>query len=232
MHQKVAVLLADIGREQAAAERQAAQAERDQKLLNELESIRGRRSEHWNEKQTDAEYSAAFRGFGIDVDQLDLKEAGLRVARRSQPVELASYLDDWALVRRRALKKEEAESWRGPLVVAQAADPDPWRAALRDLIGRHDQTALRQLANDEKILEAQTASSLALFRRRGRGRREIGTRRAGVATGVAASSGRLLGQYRPRKCVPAGECIVSAGRSRPLLFGRRGDSPVQLRGPR
>ena len=60
--------------------------------------------------------TAAFRDFGIDLDQLDPKESGKRIAQRSTPVELASYLDDWALRRRDA---------RGEKVPASGGDCSP-----------------------------------------------------------------------------------------------------------
>ena len=68
--------LVELEREHAAAQERAAEVERDRMLLDELETIRGSRSEHWDPKQTDAEYAAAFRAFGIDLDQLDPEEAG------------------------------------------------------------------------------------------------------------------------------------------------------------
>jgi hypothetical protein len=45
LHQKVAAVLAEVGREHAAAEKLADEVERDRKLLKELETIRGSRSE-------------------------------------------------------------------------------------------------------------------------------------------------------------------------------------------
>jgi len=163
LHRRVATALADLEREQAAAQKQGAELERDRKLLGELETIRGSRSEHWEPKRSDAEYAAAFRGFGIDLERLDPIEAGKQIAKRSAPVELASYLDDWALLRREAGDKKDEASWRRLLWAARAADPDPWRVALRDHIGREDRAALRRLAADQKTLEAQAAPSLALF---------------------------------------------------------------------
>ena len=58
--------------------------------------------------EDDAEYSAAFREFGLDIERLDSKQAGAWIARRSKPIELASYLDDWALVRQSRLSTMEA----------------------------------------------------------------------------------------------------------------------------
>jgi serine/threonine-protein kinase len=142
-------------------EQEAAKAER--RLLDELETIRGSESEHWDPKRTDAGYAAAFRAFGIDLDQLEPNEAGKRLAQHAAAVELASYLDDWALARVTARGKKDETSWRRLAAAAQATDPDPWRVALRDQIGRGDQDALRRLAEDQKTLEAQPAASLVLL---------------------------------------------------------------------
>ena len=103
---EVAVVLGDLEREWLAASQRAAESERDRKLLGQLETIRGNGIEHWESRRTDLEYAAAFRGFGIDLDQLGPEEAGKRIAQRSEPVELASYLDAWSLIRRAAPQRE------------------------------------------------------------------------------------------------------------------------------
>jgi tetratricopeptide (TPR) repeat protein len=163
LRQQVTDVLAGLLREQATAEKQAAEVERDRKLLAKLEAIRGSRSEHFDPKQTDTEYGAAFRGFGIDLDQLDPEQAGKQIGRRSTPVELASYVDDWAVQRRQSRNNGDEDSWRRLLAAARAADPDPWRVALRDQIGRAGLEALRRLATNERDLAAQPPRSLALL---------------------------------------------------------------------
>jgi serine/threonine-protein kinase len=163
LRSRVAVVLADLAREHTAAEQRAAELRRDRKLLDRLETIRGSRSEHWDPKQADKEYAAAFREFGIDLDRLDPNEAGARIAQRSDPAELASYLDDWTGVRRIAQDKRDEASWRRLIAAARAADPDRWRNALRTHIGDEDLEALRKLAADDKALEAQPAKSLLLL---------------------------------------------------------------------
>ena len=160
---RVMDVLADFEREQATAKKRAAEVERDRTLLGRLETIRGNRSEHWDPKQTDTDYAAAFRGFGIDLDKLDPEEAGRQIARRSEPLELASYLDDWAVQRRNARDKGDQSAWRRLLAAARVADPHPWRMTLRDQIGGHDLAALRRLADDRKELEAQSPTSLVLL---------------------------------------------------------------------
>jgi len=163
LYNRVTAALAGLEREQASAQERATEVGRDRKLLEELEAIRGNLSEHWDRKRTDAEYAAAFRGFGMDLDQLDPKEAGKQLAQRSKPVEFASYVDDWALRRREARGENDEASWRRLLAAAKTADPDPWRGALRDQVGRNDREALVRLAKDQKTLESQPARSLALL---------------------------------------------------------------------
>jgi serine/threonine-protein kinase len=163
LRKRVTLALTDIEWEQEAAKQRAIEIERDHRFLSELEAIRGNRSEHWDPKRTDAEYAEAFRSFGIDLDQLDPKDAGRHVAARSEPLELASYLDDWALRRRQARDKKDEAGWRRLFRAAQAADPDPWRVAVRDHIGRNDREALQRLSADQKVLEAQRPASLVLL---------------------------------------------------------------------
>ncbi len=160
---RVAAVLAGLEREQAAAERSVAEVERDRKVLGELEAIRATRSEHWDEKRTDAEYAEAFRRIGIDLDQLEPEEAGRQIARRSRSVELASFLDDWAAIHRYVGEGKDDSPWRRLLVAARVADPDPWRAALRERIGRNERAALDRLADDVEDLDVQPASSLILL---------------------------------------------------------------------
>ena len=160
---RVTAVLADVERERDAAVARAAEVGRDRALLGRLETIRGDRSEHWDPKRSDADYAAAFRAFGIDPDELDPDEAGRQIAQRSEPVELASYLDDWAETRRKARAESDESTWRRLLATAQAADPHPWRMALRDQIGGSDLAVLRRLADDEKELAAQSPTSLLLL---------------------------------------------------------------------
>ncbi len=99
--------------------------ERDRKLLGQLETIRGNGSLHWDPKQFDTDYAAAFRAFGIDLDKLDPEEAGKQIARRSEPVELAAYLDDWAARRRNARGKGDKAAWRRLLGGSSGRRPAP-----------------------------------------------------------------------------------------------------------
>ena len=142
---------------------QAGRLEVDRKLLAELESVRGGRADQ-GPKLADAEYAAAFRNAGLDLDQTDPEQAGGWLAARSAPVELALFLDDWVTVRRQA--KAVEGTWRRLVDAARAADKDPWRDALRAGIGTAGPDAvraLRNLAADEGALGAQPAESLRLL---------------------------------------------------------------------
>jgi len=123
-----------------------------------------RPTEHNIPNRTDSEYAAAFREAGLDLDAIEPAEAGKWLAARSEPIELANYLDDWAYIRR-ITGRAEAD-WRKLVAVAQAADRDPWRTALRAKVGAKDRESLaefRRLADDANALDAQPATSLVLL---------------------------------------------------------------------
>jgi eukaryotic-like serine/threonine-protein kinase len=164
LRQRVASKLAAIEQGRRAAEQRAAQLAADRRLLAELESIRGDRAEHNNPKQTDGDYAAAFRQAGLDLDSAQAKQAGVWIAGRSAPLELSSFLDDWALVRAKA--GIDGKAVDRLVAAARAADPDPWRNTLRAGFGAKAAKAieaLHKLAADEKALSAQPAESLLLL---------------------------------------------------------------------
>ncbi len=121
-------LLAQLDRERAAAHEKAGRLAAERTLLAELQLIRDSRGDHGEPKCTDAEYAAALRKAGIDVDASDPDQAARWIATRSDPIELAGYLDDWAYVRRQ--NKGSNADWRPIVALARSADPDPWRDAL------------------------------------------------------------------------------------------------------
>jgi tetratricopeptide (TPR) repeat protein len=163
---RVRTVLAALEREQAAARASADKLRHDRELVDRLESIRGARSEHWDPNRTDTEYARAFREIGVDPDRIGPREAGDRLRTRSEPAELASYLDDWASARRSARRPEP--EWRGLVEAARAIDPDPWRDRVRTQLGNQDAAAIawfRTLSDDDRALNAQPAVSLVLLAR-------------------------------------------------------------------
>ena len=73
----------------------------------------------------DAEHAAAFRKYGIDVEELEPVEAADLIAGRDIRIQLALALDAWDEARRFA-RGLRGKSWERLLAVASAADPDPW----------------------------------------------------------------------------------------------------------
>jgi eukaryotic-like serine/threonine-protein kinase len=163
---RVDALLAQLETDRAAAADKARRLEADRALLANLETARGRRAEYVDLKRADAEYAAAFVKAGLDLDGSAPAESAKWLASRSDPMELAGYLDDWAHLRR---KDNRAEAdWRRLVEAARAADPDPWRDALRARVASNGAAAaaeLRRLADDEKALDIQPAPSLILLAR-------------------------------------------------------------------
>jgi serine/threonine protein kinase/tetratricopeptide (TPR) repeat protein len=108
----------------------------------------------------DAAYATAFREYGLDVEGLDPQAVADWIRTRSIQPQLVAALDYWAYVRR-GLKRE------GPgrlVAVARAADPDPWRNRLRDVLEGQDPKALEELAAAASAGEWPTATLLLLAR--------------------------------------------------------------------
>jgi tetratricopeptide (TPR) repeat protein len=92
----------------------------------------------------DAEYTRAFRNYGIDAEALPVAEAAKRISARTIRLELVRALDFWSL--RRRLDNMDTPGWKHLLAVAKAADPDPWRNRLREALEHDDAKALTALA--------------------------------------------------------------------------------------
>jgi serine/threonine protein kinase/Tfp pilus assembly protein PilF len=121
---------------------------------------------HFDIAAGDAAYANAFRNFGIDVDALDVREAGQRLRRRTIRVPLAAALDNWAMTRKTA----NQSNWQRLLAVARVTDPDAWRCRLRRALADADRAELRQrVGRDLRALAAapevldQPASSVLLL---------------------------------------------------------------------
>ncbi len=168
---RVVELLATIEHEQVDAADRAEEAERDRKFLERLESIRTSTAVnltnaelHFSlEGKIDSDYSTAFREFGIDPDHLDPKEAGRLLRERSRPLEIAQFLDHWALNRRSEWNRKDDAAWRRLIATARATDPDPWRDNVRKLLDGGSHEAVLRLATDREALASQPARSLYLL---------------------------------------------------------------------
>jgi serine/threonine-protein kinase len=162
---RVDMFVAGVERDRADAAEKARQIEIDRALLADLESVRANRLDHRDLKQADTEYSQVFRKAGLDLDATGPDEAGRWLSSRTEPIEMAGYLDDWAFVRRRGGRPDA--DWQRLVSAARGGDPNPWRDALRAKFGRDDAETVaefRRLAEDVK-LEDQPASGLLLLAR-------------------------------------------------------------------
>ncbi len=165
LRRRVDSLVTEVERDRVAAADKARQIEVDRLLLEKLESVRGSRVTYRELKRTDTDYAEAFRNAGLDLDATRPDEAGKWLASRTDPVELAGYLDDWAFVRRAAGRPEA--DWRRLVAAARGGDPDPSRTVLREKLGNNDPAAVAEfhrMAGDPR-LEDQPAPGLLLLAR-------------------------------------------------------------------
>jgi eukaryotic-like serine/threonine-protein kinase len=138
-------------------------AEAELKLLAEMHEIAGDYYDHRDELQTDRACILAFQAFRLDLERTEPKIAAARLAGRRSTVEIAAGLDMWCRLRRHAKNLPNRLALAD---VARAADPDPWRNALRDQYDRplHEALPILQAkAADLEALEKQPAASLLLL---------------------------------------------------------------------
>ena len=160
----MAEAIRQIEQDRDEAEDQAARITADRRLLAELEAVRGACAEHTTGSGPTPNTATPSAKAGLDLDVTDPERAGAWIAARSAPIELASFLDDWAYSRGQTGAGERAVVRL--LAAARAADKDPWRDALRAGFGAKGPqaiAALSKLAGDEKVLDAQPAESLRLL---------------------------------------------------------------------
>src|SRR5262249_49010639 len=126
LRQRVRVLLADL-----------AMVARLEEVELQKDNMRDHRFDY---ELAAAEYTKAFREFGIDVEALAPAEAAARLRARTIPVELAAALDAWAGAHRSA--GNAGGRWQHLVAVARLADPDERRNQLRDALARRDRKTL------------------------------------------------------------------------------------------
>jgi serine/threonine protein kinase/tetratricopeptide (TPR) repeat protein len=141
--------------------RQLGEEEADRRMVATLDEIRLRQAEFW-EGHADTQaaprrYREAFRRYGLDPEALEVAEAAGRVGRSRIREELLAALDNWAWSTR-----EGGAGWARLRAVADAADDNGWRRALREARARKDGGRLRKLAADDAAL-AQPAPVLVLL---------------------------------------------------------------------
>jgi serine/threonine-protein kinase len=163
LHSRVRDLHAAVTEEygEAVARAEAAwEQDKDRRMVERLAEIHADFSVHGDPALRDAQFAAAFRDYGIDVEVLDPAEAGARIAARPIAVELAGGLDNWANNRRSRLIPPDPRGAQRLLAVAKVADPDPWRNQLRVAFDRIRQERTRTLAELRRLAESADPATL------------------------------------------------------------------------
>jgi len=120
--------------ETATRERNLADLERkDRRTIERFAMIHNDLGVHLDGERADAEYAAAFRNYGVDVDTLEPAQAGRLLAKSPVAIELANALDQWTFIRRTPATRDLPGAKRLS-AVARATDPDPWRTRLRETL--------------------------------------------------------------------------------------------------
>ena len=73
--------------------------EAERKLLAALDTAFETNANHPDAPKLDRELAAAFRTYGLDLDTVDPKAAGTRLANRPATPELAAAIDQWCRLR-------------------------------------------------------------------------------------------------------------------------------------
>jgi hypothetical protein len=128
LRRQVQDLVSTVARERGLAEA----VSKDRRMVERLAEIHADIAVHFDLKRADAEYAAAFREYGVDVDKFDPAEAGARLGASPVASELANALNQWTFIRRGPV--QNADGARHLVDVAKATDPDPWRNRLRDTL--------------------------------------------------------------------------------------------------
>ncbi len=127
---RVLSLLATAEHERALADATT----KDRRMVERLAEIHNDLGVHLDQEKANADYSAAFVCYGVDIHLLDPAKAGSRLAASPVAVELANALDQWTFMLRNPFKHDLAAASR-LAEIAKSADPDPWRNRLRDTLG-------------------------------------------------------------------------------------------------
>ncbi len=127
--QRVNSLLETVTRERNDADL----LRRDRRMIERLAEIHNDLGVHLDNERADAEYAAAFRTYGVDIDAIDPVQAGRMLGESPVAVELANALDQWTFIRRSPAKRDLAGA-RRLSAVAREADRDQWRTRLRETL--------------------------------------------------------------------------------------------------
>ncbi|MCU0724619.1 MAG: protein kinase [Planctomycetes bacterium] len=156
-------LLTGLEAEHRKARDAARQQAMDDRMISTLETVRASRGVLLNFLDAEARYIDAFRQYGIDPESSDIDAAAeaVRVSRIAD--DLCAALDDWMELRARyggALTEKARTLAR----LANAADPDEWRARVREAAMAGDKDRLLRQRADVDTGRLPPGSALLLAR--------------------------------------------------------------------
>src|SRR5262249_22230924 len=123
LRDRVAAVRDELARGRSQAEHRARDAQAERRLVARLEAIRGEMGAHGNAERADRAYAEAFVAFGLDLDAVEPRQAGAKLAGRPGTAEIAAALDEWCGLRRVALPgRKDARSWQRLAEVVRVAD--------------------------------------------------------------------------------------------------------------
>jgi tetratricopeptide (TPR) repeat protein/predicted Ser/Thr protein kinase len=142
-----------LAEEVADLVRELDEEETDRKLVAELDDVRLRQAEvkgeKFNNRSALPRYAAAFRHYGVDMEALSVDDAARRLRASQVREALLAALDDWAYW----TEPKDQPGTAKLLAVADAADDNSWRRALREAGRRADGVRLKELAADPQALK-------------------------------------------------------------------------------
>src|SRR5262249_38987300 len=118
----------------------------DLDMAARLEDIALEWYDHMTPERTDADFTKAFRGYGIDVDILPTGQAAALIGASRIKEDLVNALDVWAARLQCPPWPPNPARLQRLQQIAQSADPDPWRQRLRQAIAAKDLQTLRDIA--------------------------------------------------------------------------------------
>ena len=96
----------------------------ERKLVADLETAIATSADYVDFSRLDRDLAAAFREFGLDLDVVDPKTAGARLAGRASTPVIAAAIDRWCRVRKTRLRVRTCAVWptrRGPSIPTPGA---------------------------------------------------------------------------------------------------------------
>jgi len=148
---RAALCLDGVGRLAREALERAEAAERDRRLLDELDRVRDTEWDKRDYPKKDALYVAAFRAWGADFETMTPERIAALLHARPIALEAALELDYWVNVAGPERLRQIAE-------VADRLDADPWRMRLRRATSRDE---LLRLADEAAGARVESLVSLA-----------------------------------------------------------------------